>query len=145
MVKRTRAQIGRASRRKGQTFERTISKMLSNRGFEARRAVQFDGLYDHDLRTDLPFNFECKAVEKLNIVTAMVQARQDAERKNTVPTVVHKKNNTPILITMDFTDFIDLLQWATGYVDDENTMSLEEARKKMIGKLNQETMSQELL
>lgn len=128
---KSKSQMGRMSRNKGKAFERKVAKMLSLRGFAARRAVQFDGTFDHDVKTELPFNFECKAVESLNIYNAMKQSKQDASRFDNIPTVVHKKNNNPVLVTMEFVDFIDLLQWATGYVDEENTMDLLEARKTM--------------
>ena len=129
MVKKSRAALGRMSRNKGKNFERQVANMLKDRGFEARRAVQYDGLYDHDIKTELPFNFECKAVESLNIYKAMDQSKVDASRLDTLPTVVHKKNRMTILITMEFIDFIDLLQWATGYVDDQNTLDLKKYRE----------------
>jgi len=143
--KRTRSQIGKASRNKGKVMERRIANILKDRGFEARRAVQFDGLFSHDIHTDLPFNFEAKAVENLNINNAMEQARTDSRRDGTTPTVVHKKNGKPLLITMDFTDFIDFMQFAVGYVDDKNAMDLREIRVKYTEKMRSELEAEELL
>lgn len=142
---KTSSQIGRMSRNKGKAFERTVSKMLTSRGFPARRAVQFDGMFDHDIKVEIPFNFECKAVENLNIYKAMVQSRADALRANTIPTVVHKRNNTTPLITMDFTHFLDLLQWAMGYVDEGNTLDIKEYREKWIEKHRKESEAEDLL
>lgn len=143
--KKTKSQIGRMSRVKGKNFERRIAKILEARGFEARRALQYDGLLDHDLKTNLPFNFECKAVERLNIYQAMEQSRGDSHRKGTHPTVVHKKNNCTPLITMDFNDFLDLLQWALGYVDEVNGMDLTEIREELKQKRDEEKAYEELL
>ncbi len=102
--------------------------------------MQYDGLFDHDVKTDLPFNFECKAVETLNIHHAMDQSRIDATRHDNTPLVIYKKNNKPILAVMEFTDLIDLLQWATGFVDEENSMYLEKIRSimKKVGELDNE-------
>jgi len=142
---RTRSQIGRSSRAKGANFERKLANMLKARGFDARRGVQFNGMFDHDVTTDIPFNFEAKAVESLNIYKAYKQSTSDARVDGSTPLVVHKKNNNPILCTMGFDDFIDMLQWALGYVDEENTMDLKETRDKYVKKMQTETDAEELL
>lgn len=143
--KRTRSAIGRASRNKGKVMERLIANMLTARGMPARRAVQFDGLWDYDVKVDLPFNFECKAVENLNLYKAMQQSKADASRKGDTALVVHKKNNNPILATMEFTDFINLLQYALGYVDEENTLELMPFREKWIEEKKRIAEADELL
>lgn len=123
-----RKKMGRAARNKGKNFERFCANSLKNRGFKARRGVQHNGLLDHDLKTDIPFNFECKAVENLNINKAYKQACDDALVDNSIPVVLHKKNNKEPLATMSMRQFIDLLQWALGVVDASNTMELDEVR-----------------
>ena len=98
--------------------------MLKERGFRARRGVQFNGLLDHDVRTDLPFNFECKAVERLDLYAAFQQSRDDCA-KGEHPLVVHKRNRGQVLLTMQFDVFLDLLQWATKKLDNVNCLHLE--------------------
>ena len=142
--KRTRSQIGRSSRNKGKAFELALSKILTERGIPARRAVQFNGCFDHDLKTDIPFNFEAKAVESLNLYNAMDQSVADAKVTGFIPTVVHKKNNKAILITMEFQAWIDVLQYALGYVDSKNTAPLQEFREKYMAKKRLELDSEEL-
>mgnify|MGYP000170561305 CR=1 FL=1 len=132
--KKTKSQIGRASRNKGKTFERKIANILTDRGIESRRSVQFNGMFDYDLTSEVPINWECKAVESLNIYNAMEQSIADAKKDEYIPTVVHKKNNKAILVTLEFQNFIDILQYALGYVDDKNSIPLKEWREKYIAK-----------
>lgn len=120
--KRSPSAQGKMSRVKGQVFERTVAAMLTSRGYAARRGIQFNGLMDHDVVCDLPFNFECKAVESLNIQAAFQQSAKDAANKGVTPLVVHKKNKMKPLVTIAFEDFIDLLQWATNSIDTSNTL-----------------------
>lgn len=52
---------------------------------------------------------EVKRVERLNISQAMAQAVRDAERfKDGAPTVFHRRNREPWLVTMRLTDWLDL-------------------------------------
>ncbi len=142
---RTARQRGRMSRNKGKVFERTVANTLKLRGIEARRSAQFDGAFGHDLTTELPINFECKAVENLNLRSAYEQAVADSTRANTLPVVIHKKNNQTVMATLSFSDFIDLLQWGLGYVDEYNTLDLKEFREKFMEKKRIELTGEELL
>lgn len=57
----------------------------------------------------LPFAFECKNVEKLNIHEAMEQARSHAERrKGLFPAVIFRRNRTLPAIVLDLEDFLSL-------------------------------------
>lgn len=48
-------------------------------------------------------------MERLNITQAMEQAERDAERfQDGVPTVFHRRNREPWLVTMRLTDWLDL-------------------------------------
>lgn len=143
--KKTGAQRGRMARNKGASFERFIANYFKERGFKSRRASQYDGAFSHDINIDIPFNFECKAVESLNVRQAFDQAYTDSQRANTIPVVVHKKNNKKILATMDFNDFVDLIQWALGYVDELNTIPLKDFREQFIEKKRIEMLGEELL
>ena len=103
------------SRRKGADFERRVAHLFQEWGYPARRSQQFAGINgDHDVVGVPHLSVECKAVEALNIYTAMEQATRDA-RDGEKPTVIHKKNGKPILVTMKFDDWFELYrEWEAG-------------------------------
>lgn len=92
------------SKKKGARFELTVSKKLKELGINARRGQQFNGLEGEDVVSDLDWNIECKAVERLNIDKAFEQSARDADPGKT-PVVIHKRNLKPILITLKLEDF----------------------------------------
>ncbi len=52
---------------------------------------------------------EAKRVERLNVPEAMAQAVRDSEKFNDgVPTLFHRRNRQPWLVTMRLTDWIKL-------------------------------------
>ena len=92
------------SREKGKRAERELAHKLSDWGFDCRRGQQFSGIEGEDV-IGLPFiHIECKAVERLDLIGAMEQSKRDA-REDQVPTVMHKKNRKPWLITMELDEF----------------------------------------
>ena len=94
------------SRAKGASFERTIAHKIKEYGYESRRGQQYSGANGDPDVVGLPgIHIECKAVEKLNLYDAMRQSENDARPKE-VPIVVHKKNYKPILVTMNFDDWM---------------------------------------
>lgn len=145
MGARTPSQKGRMARNKGATFERLVANTLKDRGIKARRTSQFDGAFGHDLTVELPINLECKAVESLNLGQAYEQAVADSKRDGTMPIVIHKKNNKPVMTTLAFSDFIDILQWALGYVDEYNALDLKEYREVFMDRKRKEIEGEELL
>ena len=62
--------------------------------------------------TGLPgVHIECKRVERLNISQAMVQAARDAEKfQDGAPTVFHRRNREPWLVTMQLVDWMELFE-----------------------------------
>lgn len=98
------------SRQKGARFERAWRDFLKERGIDARRGAQFAGGTDSpDVIADHPgFHAEVKAVEKLNVETAMLQALADAG-PNKIAYVAHKRNRTPWRVTLDAEAFVALL------------------------------------
>lgn len=95
------------SRQKGAAFERSIAKILRERGFDARRGQQYSGLQGDADVIGLPgIHIEAKAVERLDLYGAYEQSTRDS-REGEVPVVIHKKNRKQILITMSFSDFLD--------------------------------------
>lgn len=96
------------SRSKGADFERSVANKLREYGYESRRGQQYSGANGDADVVGLPgIHIECKAVERLNIYTAMKQSENDA-REDEVPIVIHKKNYKGILVTMQFEDWIRL-------------------------------------
>ncbi len=99
------------SREKGKRGGRQWRDQLRANGYAARRGQQFSGSPDSpDVVCDsLPWiHFEVKAVEKLNIVDTMEQARHDSGGK--VPVVAHRRNFRPWLVTMEAETFLRLLR-----------------------------------
>ena len=95
------------SRQKGKRFELQISHILQEKGFDARRGVQYSGINGDADVVGLPgIHIEAKAVENLNIYKAYEQSVGDA-REGETPVVVFKKNRKPILIAMSFEEFLE--------------------------------------
>ena len=62
------------SKQKGARFEREIAEHLREKGFEARRGIQFRGGEDSpDVISNFPLHIEAKHVEKLNLANALEQ------------------------------------------------------------------------
>jgi Holliday junction resolvase len=96
------------SRQKGASGERELANLLKKLGFKTRRGVQFCGANgDADVVGVPGLHIECKRVERLNIHEAMQQSRRDA-RGDEIPVVMHRKNRTSWLVTLDLMDFVDL-------------------------------------
>ena len=102
--------MGKMSRDKGARFERTIANKLKDYGYKAMRTAQHCGKSgDAADVIGLPgIHIECKAQEKMHLYEWMAQAERDAEGTGNIPTVVHKQNNMPILVTLKFEDFMEL-------------------------------------
>ncbi len=100
------------SRQKGARAEREVAKILTEKGFEARRGQQFSGSPDSPdvICAALDgFHLEVKHVEKLNIHDAIAQAERDS-RADQIPTVVHRKNKTKWLVTLSLDNFLTLVE-----------------------------------
>lgn len=99
------------SKQKGSRFERTVSGLFRSEGYDgARRSQQYAGINNDADVVGVPgIHIECKHVERLNIYDAMSQAKRD-KRDDELPVVIHKKNNHNVLVTMEFTDWIQLFR-----------------------------------
>ena len=97
------------SKDKGKRFELEIAHYMQKQGYEnARRSQQFCGINgDADVVGVDGLHIECKHNETLNIFKAMEQARRD-KKDCEIPIVIHKKNRTPILVTLDIDDFMKI-------------------------------------
>ena len=100
------------SKNKGAAYERELSHLLSDNGFEARRGQQYCGANgDADvISPDFPFHIEAKRVEKLNLYQAMTQAIGDAAKTDKPPCVIHRKNNSESLFTCKLTHLLKLIK-----------------------------------
>ena len=99
------------SRAKGCRGEREFAKLLRKYGYEAERGCQHSGGKDSpDIKTNMPgVHWEIKLVEKLNLQNALEQSKRDAG-EGEMPLVGHRRNRTEWLVTMPFTEWIELYQ-----------------------------------
>jgi hypothetical protein len=96
------------SRAKGQRGERQWRDEIRAAGWNAERGVQFaGGPWSPDVRTDLPFHFEVKCVEALNLESATAQAERDA-RGEKPWAVAHKRNHGDWRVTISAETFFAL-------------------------------------
>ena len=82
--------------------------MLTEMGYEARRGQQFKGTPDSpDVECgELPFHWEVKRVERLNITKAYEQASKESGGE--IAAVAHRRNGKPWLVTVSLEDFLTL-------------------------------------
>ncbi len=96
------------SRRKGAEGERELARILRERGFDARRGVQYQGGTDSPDVIGLPgVHIECKRVERLDLMVAYEQAFRDSADEE-IPAVFHKRNREPWMVTVTLEDFLKL-------------------------------------
>lgn len=55
------------------------------------------------------FDIECKQVEKLNVVSTFNKHARNYSNTGNIPLLIHSKNDSRVLVTMDFNDFISIL------------------------------------
>ena len=106
------------SRQKGARFERQVAKLIQGAGFYARRGQQFSGSPDSpDVVQELPVaqHMECKHVERLNLYTAYKQACKD-KGEDEIAVVVSTKNHEPVLCTVAFEDWLDIMKVIQGFL-----------------------------
>lgn len=101
--------MGRQSQRKGAAGEQELAQHLRRAGY----SVSWGGNRTFGKVPDvygLPgVHIECKRVEQLNIARAVEQAAADASRfQDGAPTVFHRRNNSPWLVTMQLPDWLRL-------------------------------------
>lgn len=103
--------MGTKSQRKGADGERELATILQQHGYDCNRggSLTFGEVADI---TGLPgIHIEVKRVEKLNVVEAMEQSIRDSERmQDGVPTLFHRRNRKPWLVTMRLADWLNLYQ-----------------------------------
>ena len=108
--------MSRSQQRKGADGERELVTVLNEYGFQTKRggSQTFGTVPDV---TGLPgIHIEVKRVERLNISEAMEQAERDSDRfRDGMPTVFHRRNRQPWLVTMKLEDWIKLYNRRTQH------------------------------
>jgi len=96
------------SKQKGKRGELEWVKKLVFYGYQARRGQQYAGNPDApDVVCDcLPYHFEVKRVEKLNLYDAMDQAARDCGEH--IPVVAWRRNHHDWLIVMRADDWLPM-------------------------------------
>lgn len=108
------------SKQKGARFERLLASKFREYGYDARRTAQYCG-NTGDASDVVGLNglhIEAKHQETMRLYDWMAQAKRDAEAggEGRLPAVFHKKNNAPILVTMELDDFMNLYRgWEAGF------------------------------
>lgn len=107
--------MGKSQRDKGKRGEREWAAVCRENGYDCRRGQQYCGINGDADVIGLPgIHQEVKRVERLNIETAMSQARHDA-KPGEIPIVAHRRNNCRWLVTMDAEDWFALYrEWEAG-------------------------------
>ena len=101
--------MGKASQRKGAGGEKELAEILKGYGYTLERGPSQSYGTVPDLSGLPGIHIEVKRVEKLNISKAMQQSEMDAEKfGDGVPTVIHRRNREPWLVTMRLDDWITL-------------------------------------
>lgn len=114
------------SKKKGNRGERELSRELRKLfNLHARRGQQFSGEEGKDVVVEdahgdrLPLHVECKRVEKLNILEALIQAIYDAE-PNECPIVCSRRNGEPWIVSLRLDDLPQLVEILYEYVEEED-------------------------
>lgn len=99
------------SKQKGARFERLLAAKLREYGYDTRRTAQYCGnTGDAADVVGLPnVHIEAKHQERMQLYEWMAQAKRDA-KDGLLPAVFHKRNNAPILVTMEFDDWMKLYE-----------------------------------
>lgn len=133
--------MGRQSQRKGAAGEKELAQHLRRAGY----SVSWGGNRTFGKVPDvsgLPgIHIECKRVEQLNLVRAVKQAVTDASRfQDGAPTVFHRRNSSPWLVTMQLQDWLKL--YGAAFDQDSNARAFFlSPQKPNIDKGGEETMN----
>ncbi len=105
------------SREKGKRGERELASKLREYGYGTRRGQQYCGANGDADVVGLPgIHIECKRVERLDLDSAMSQAKADTTGE--IPVVMHRKNNGEWRVTLALADFMTIYkEWEAGYED----------------------------
>ena len=98
------------SKQKGARFERQLASKFRDYGYDSRRTAQYCGNTGDasDVVGLEGIHIEAKHQERMQLYEWMDQAKRDSKDTGNMPVVFHKKNNSEILVTMQFDSFMKL-------------------------------------
>ena len=100
---------GKTSQRKGAGGERELATLLREHGYTIERGGSLSFGEVPDLSGLPGIHIEVKRVERLNVGEAMAQAVRDSEKfHDGAPTLFHRRNRQPWLVTMRLADWLAL-------------------------------------
>lgn len=118
---------GKSSQRKGADGERELAELLRGYGYDIRRGGSLSFGEVPDLMGMPGIHIEVKRVERLNVGDAMDQAIRDTDIfHDGAPTLFHRRNRQPWLVTMRLEDWINLYQ----QTDDLTTKQRPNSQKR---------------
>jgi len=101
---------GKKSRNKGHRLERLWVKKLKAIGFKNACTSRNESKRLDDKLVDIafayPFNFQCKATERIGSLHKILAAMPNDNNYNAV---VHKRNHQGTTVTLEATDFLELV------------------------------------
>ena len=101
--------MGKQSQRKGAAGERELAAILREHGYDCTRGGSLSFGEVPDLSGLPGIHIEVKRVEMLNVGEAIEQAIRDSERmRDGMPTLFHRRNRKPWLVTMRLSDWMKL-------------------------------------
>ena len=104
--------MAKMSRDKGKRFEREVSRILTEHGYDAHRTAQYRGNTGKagDVEGVPYIHIEAKHQERMKLYDWIQQSCSDAEAegKDNIPVVIHKANNKPVIVSMLFDDWIKI-------------------------------------
>lgn len=100
-------------KKKGKAGELEVARILRSYGYPCRRGQQYSGANGDADVVGLPgIHIEVKRRENLNVYEAIEQAKRDAAKIGTMPTVMWRKNDHEWLVTMTMEAWMQLYQKA---------------------------------
>ncbi len=111
-------QSGKAKGRRLQKFVRDVLRTLGkplgleDADIESRGMGQagLDIILSPAARKVFPYAIECKMVEKLQVFPTFCEHYRKYEGVSDLKLLVHSKNHSPVLVTLMFSDLINLLK-----------------------------------
>lgn len=109
---KSKADIGRSSKRKGKIGELEVANLLKAAGYNAHRSAQYCGnTGDAPDVEGLPgIHIEVKRVERLNLRKAYEQAVNDSKKSRDIPAVFHRGSHQPWMVSLSLNDFLTLIK-----------------------------------
>lgn len=110
--------MGKPSQAKGRRAELELAKIFQAHGYDVKPGEPVGFGAEPDLMGLENVHIEVKRCEVLRLSDWLDQARRDADRfHDGLPTVIHRRNRSPWLVTMELQDWIQLYDERRGNCD----------------------------